>query len=569
MTPSALRLRDAAGLTGAAILLTAYFTWPLALRPGSLARIDSGDGQFAVWNVAWVAHAILSPDAHVFDANIFHPNRRTLAYSEANLGAGILAVPGYWLTRNPYVAHNTAVLISMSVAVAGMYLLAFRLTRSRAGALLAGILFAFCPFVFAHTAHVQLLMLGPMPFVLLALHALADRPAWPRALLLGLALGVQALFCAYWGVLAGLLVAVGVLFFAVSRGLWRRPLWWALAATAAVVAIVAVLPFFLPYLDVQKEGFGRPLDEARVYSSTWRDYLASSAWLHTWMLPHLKRWGGWVEVLFPGFISLALAAAGMASAFRRTASPDDSAPETRETVMLYSTIALLALWASFGPRAGLYSLLYQAVPVFSFLRAPARFGLAVVLALSILSAVGMAAVLARTPRRWQPWAAAAILGFAIVELSMTMPFRAVPEWTRAHQALARSRPGAVVEFPFYYREGEFFRHARYMLTSTVHWQPLINGYSDHLPPDFKQQAPVLATFPSPEAFDILRARRARYVVFHPGLYTARQRAALVTRLGAYHESLQSVVQDEHAWLFEIVSWPDQHPDLSDEAAKAP
>ncbi len=569
MTLLAPRLREAAGVMVVGLILGVYFTWPLMLRPGGLGRVDSGDGQFAIWNVAWVAHALLSPDARVFDANIFHPNRRTLAYSEANLGAGLLAVPGYWLTRNPYVAHNTAVLISMTIAFVGMYLLALRLSRCRPGALLAATLFTFCPFVFAHTAHVQLLMLGPMPFVLLALHALADTPAWWRAVLLGVSIAVQALFCAYWGVLAGLLVAVGVPFYAVSRGLGRRPLWWTLAVTAAAVSIGAVLPFFLPYLDVREEGFGRFLDEARVYSSTWRDYFTSSAWLHAWMLPYLKRWGGWVEVLFPGFTSVALAAVAIAGAFHRRTGGDDGPGTARETVVLYSIVCLMALWASFGPRAGLYSLLYHAVPVFSFLRAPARFGLAVVLALSILSALGAAALLSRVSRRWQPWVSAAIVLFAIAELSMTMSFVAAPAWTRAHLELAASRPGAVVELPFYHREREYFRHARYMLMSTVHWQPLINGYSDHLPPDFKDQAPVLATFPSQEAFDILRARRARYVVFHPGLYTARNRVLLLERLDAYGESLRSVVQDEEAWLFEIVRWPERRPGTTGEAAKAP
>ena len=110
------RLREGAALTAGALVLVVYFTWPLALRPGALGRVDSeGDGQFSIWNVAWVAHAILSPDARVFDANIFHPHRGTLAYSEANLGAGVLAVPGYWLTRNPFAAHNSAVLIGLTL----------------------------------------------------------------------------------------------------------------------------------------------------------------------------------------------------------------------------------------------------------------------------------------------------------------------------------------------------------------------------------------------------------------------------------------------------------------------
>ena len=35
--------------------------------------------------------------------------------------------------------------------------------------------FAFCPFVFAHTAHIQLLMTAGLPFTLLAFHRLPGR----------------------------------------------------------------------------------------------------------------------------------------------------------------------------------------------------------------------------------------------------------------------------------------------------------------------------------------------------------------------------------------------------------
>ena len=55
-----------------------------------------------------------------------------------------------------------------------------------------------------------------------------------------------------------------------------------------------------------------------------------------------------------------------------------------------------------------------------------------------------------------------------------------------------------------------------MLNSTAHWQPLVNGYSDHIPADFRESAPVLGTFPSDHAFDDLRARRVRYIAIHRG-----------------------------------------------------
>ena len=99
---------------GAAILAIAM-TWPLAPGLGHLGRTEnSGDARFAVWNVAWVAHALTTDPARVYDANIFYPHRNALAFSEANLGAGLLAVPAWTITHNPYTAFNVVVLFSFA-----------------------------------------------------------------------------------------------------------------------------------------------------------------------------------------------------------------------------------------------------------------------------------------------------------------------------------------------------------------------------------------------------------------------------------------------------------------------
>ncbi len=63
-----------------------------------------------------------------------------------------------------------------------------------------------------------------------------------------------------------------------------------MTALAAGVAVTTVVPFLLPYLELQRDmGFGRSLDEAVRYSADWRAYLASAAWAHRWILPLIER----------------------------------------------------------------------------------------------------------------------------------------------------------------------------------------------------------------------------------------------------------------------------------------
>jgi hypothetical protein len=150
----------------------------------------------------------------------------------------------------------------------------------------------------------------------------------------------------------------------------------------------------------------------------------------------------------------------------------------------------------------------------------------------------------------------------MLDLSMTMPYRTIPEPAGAYRVLASLPPGPVAEFPFFYRRVDFHLHARYMFNSIYHWHPLINGYSDFIPPDFDEIATPLASFPNPEGFRILRARRARYAVVHLGRYGSDQRLALVKRLQEHSEYLRPRLTEGDAWLYEIVAWPPSAAEVS-------
>lgn len=547
----AITRREVFAVTLLAVVLAIYFTWPLALRPAGLGRIEMGDGQFSVWNVAWVAHALTTPGVDLFDANIFYPHHRTLAYSEPNLGAGILAIPAYLLTGNPYAAHNSAVIIGLTASVLGMYFLARRLTGSPEASMIAAIVFAFCPFYFARTAHVQLMMMAPLPMALLAFHRFAESATVGRAIVLGVMLGIQALFCSYYGVLAGLLVGLGILVFAVAERRWREPGWWGLSVLAAAVSGLTVLPVLLPYIALQDEtGFRRTLQESYAYSADWRAYFASSAIAHRWMLPLLGRWN---EVLFPGFTALVGGITGIVLAFRHRAAI------ARTTAIFYVLVLVLALWSSFGPAAGLYSLFYYTVPIFSLLRAPARFGLAVTFALAVFTAIAAAALLQKVPAGRRRWVAAVVALAVVGELSTRVRYLPARDVPPAYKVLATSERGPVAEFPFYHSPEDRFRHTLYMLGSTWHWQPLINGYSDFIPPDFVEGAPVLMSFPTDESIAWLQERGARYAVFHLGLYDQASREALKMRLRAHSDVLRPKWVVDSVLLYEIVPRAGLHP----------
>ena len=218
----AARARGAAIACGLALALAVLMTWPLASGLGRLGRTSNMDGLFGVWNVGWVSRTIVSDPGSLFDANIFYPHRRHLAYSEANIVAGVIGIPAWLITHNAYAAHNSALLFAFASTFLGTWMLARYVGRTHGyRRLLPGILFAFCPYFYSHSAHVQLLMAGGIPLSMLALHKLVDAPSPKRGVVLGVALATQALACAYYGIFAGLMVGYAVLFYALRRRLWR------------------------------------------------------------------------------------------------------------------------------------------------------------------------------------------------------------------------------------------------------------------------------------------------------------------------------------------------------------
>ena len=121
---------------------------------------------------------------------------------------------------------------------------------------------------------------------------------------------------------------------------------------------------------------------------------------------------------------------------RRAASRD------RETALLYGSLALLTFWTSFGPRAGLYSVLYQVCPSSrSFARRNAM-GIVVMLCLAVFAAYAVRALRRRCPGR-AGIVAAGLCAAAMIELN-DIPFdwrtdEAIPGGLSAPRADAARR----------------------------------------------------------------------------------------------------------------------------------
>lgn len=528
-----------------AVLLAGVFTLPYIVQFTDAGRLDTNDGRWSIWVVSWVAHALTTDPASLFRANIFYPHPNALAFSEGNIVEGVLGAPVWALTRNPYTTHNAVFLFAFAQSFVATYYLVRRLTGDRRAAVLAGIMYAYCPFAFARQPHIQLLMIGFLPWVMLAWHRFLDRLSVARAVELGAVMALTGLACAYYGIFAGGMITFASLWFAYTRGQWKEVKYWTMVAIAAIVCIGMIAPFFMPYLEMQEStGFQRPLSGQ--YSANAGAWLVSSAWAHRWWAPYLNQPS---EVLFPGILATVFGIWGAIAMRNR-----EAAGLKRDEAWYYIGLAVFTFWLTLGPKAGLYTALYYTVPVFSFLRAPSRAGIVVTLCLVVLAAPALITVMRR---RAINTAFAVLFVLVCADLYRApLRMRTAPPLPEAYRALANLPKAPTIALPYWNTSIEYHRHAEYMLASTHHWQPLVNGYSDHIPQDFRDNAPILATFPSRESFAILEPMGARYAVLHLDLMAPAVRDALVNRLDVdYAGYVRPLLKDGNVWLYEIVSWP--------------
>jgi hypothetical protein len=499
---------------------------------------DDGDPLLNAWALAWVAHQLPRAPARLFDANIFYPERHTLAFSESLLLPAVIAAPLGWAGVGPLLVYNLVLLSGFVVSGLGVALLVRRLTGSTGPALIAGMIFAFLPFRIDHYAHMQLQQTQCLPFALWAFHRLLDRGRLRDGALFGALTAGQLLSCLYYGLLMipYLAVVCGTLIVA-RRGGGSATVPRGRVAVAMVVAIAIVLGAAVPlgkaYLGARKVVGERGREEVINGSATLVDYLGPP--------PENVLYGKALEHfavserrLFPGLVAVALALVGVAGP--RTARNHETT-KGRSTQAAYVLGLLIAFDISLGYNGFTYPILYEYFVPFRALRIPARNGIIVGLSLAVLAGYG-AARIAATARS----AAAghvvllAIAGLITAEyVSRPLPMVAIPLTPpAAYDVVLRdngdSPTTAIFEFPLSSKDDP-----TYMYYSTFHWQHLVNGYSGFFPPSYVFLANAVENFPDNASIYAIKSHGARYLLVHGERLLGRRYEELTAQLGARPE----------------------------------
>ncbi len=520
-------MRSLRGLALFAVL-TVLLTWPLA---ANLTVMDAGDSAFFAWEIGWELHALKTDPSQLPHANIFPPLRYTLGMDEPVLGTTLLLLPLAPFTSDAVLLYNLARLLTFLLSAQTAYWLARELGASEGPALLAGAAFAFSPIRTDQIAHLSTLGTQWLPLVLLFACRFARSGRTVHALLAALFFVLSFLACGYHGVIA--LAVLPPAFLVLLWGLWDRG---KAAVLAAALAGLSLLPLYrMHQAALAPERYARGSEETVFYSAAVESFLATNPWnrLYGDATDAFRTIGP--NNLFPGLVLPGLVIAGAVALARRRERP------SREAIALL-VVAVAAVVVALGPRIrafgvdlgpGPFALLREAIPVFQTIRVTSRAGVFLALPLVILAA------LALTRLQPRPVVATGLFVLALAETWM-VPIP-MPEWAKVIDSRRQppavytwlaAQPGRdpIVHLPMLDVSGlerrPAYHESVYMVYSTHHWRPLVNGYAGIEPASYQRIRALAHRFPSEELFASLRASGVRYLVLHRGGYGPNQWARI-------------------------------------------
>jgi hypothetical protein len=515
------------------LLLTVLMTYPLVLQLTTAIPGDGFDGWQNYWNLWWVKTAVL--DLHqspYFTTYLYYPTGYSLLFHTLNIFNSLLSLP-IQLCFGLTASYNFVVLFSFVLGGYGTYLLALygigggRRARDHLVAFLAGAVFTFSPFHFAHLlGHMQVISLEWLPFYVLTLVKSLSSERMRPASHVGLPVVFLVLtaLCDWYFVLYLLIFTALYLGYRAWADRRPRPL---VLKTGLILGVGGIVLSPLSVTMVWEA-----LQDPNHLLSPFEATVRLSADLLAYFTPNEFHplWGEAAaslseaftsstseRMVFAGYIPLALAGYAL---------------WTRRRVGAFWAISCLIFFVlSLGPYLHIagrevslplpYLALYRLLPFFRLARSVSRFDVMVMLSLAPLVALGLQRLLASLPAtqaRVLALVATALVCFEFLPAPYPMAEVYVPSFY--HRLATEEEVYAILELPM-----NWDRPA-HLLYQTVHHKPLIAGYVTRPNPlSLVERVPVLQHFRflgpdiiaqdpgevAPEVFDYLDVK---YAILH-------------------------------------------------------
>lgn len=516
--------------------LGVVLTYPLIFRMGrGIYGNQPSDAKGTIYFFWWLKHA--------WNSGLSWRNNILIVPSGLNYG-GMLFQPGIqypaWvltILTNEVFAYNFLVLISFPLSAITMYYLAHYFTKDRLASMLAGVIYAFCPYHILHSyCHLGLAMIQWMPLYVLFLFKLREKRTYPNAVGCGATFALVALTAYYYGFFMAIFTAIFLLIALIySLAVKKREHQlsfrdWAAPLLALITAAILTIPFILNVLGAKGKGIAeiseRALWQLESLSAAFWSYLVPSGEnpiFRSFIIDFLQVRTGGVSIehtIYLGYVPLALAVLALIRWWLDKRSNEE---KINFAVPFFSLMLLAVFVFSAPPKVHLLGLeiampsyyFHQVLPMF---QAYVRLGIVAVLMLSVLAGIGLNYLLRKfTTPKGHILVTSLVLFLLLVEFVNIPPFRhtelgapAVPE---VYKWLS-GQPGdfVITEYPVPIRFSEEY-HNR-LFYQRIHQKKLVDV--EIIPA--LEDADYLDNILVLDVPSVLKYLGARYVIIHTNEY---------------------------------------------------
>jgi hypothetical protein len=423
------------------LLVSVLMVGPHVMPPTRINALPYAheDSNIFIWGFWWLKRCVLEWRDPYWTDFLFYPLGTSLVFHPFPLPYGLFSVPFQVLSGDLtglVVAYNCMIFVSFVLSGFGAYRLAVYVTGSPLGGWISGLIFAFMPFHFLNMNSLHLLAVEALPFYILSLVKLWDRPGVKRAIFvaayLALAYYTSLEYALYLLIFSALWLVYKVV---VSTKTVERKFFYhlGLASLCFMVFAAPLLSkqariFFLEHSAIRQDfdevvfwspallSFITPSRAHPVYG----DALSFAGDLGT---ATTQNWGMRSEASL-GYIALGLAFVALLGL-------------RRDGRMFWGLAALWFLCLTLGPYLRVtgnwltgiplpYLLFYKYLPFFQEGRDPSRFMPLAVLMLSVLAAFGVRDLLQRIHRKER------LTLFAVI-LSGLILFENITGWVGSYE----------------------------------------------------------------------------------------------------------------------------------------
>ncbi|RMG41016.1 MAG: hypothetical protein D6719_09510 [Candidatus Dadabacteria bacterium] len=278
------------------------------------------DAGFYIWLVK--SNVLYPGGLPWFNTTAFYPYGLSLAWSDnfilPSLVVSLLLKVGFGFTA----AYNTVLLLAIFLNGYLTYRLVYTLSGNYGPSLISGVALLTYSYLTLQLGHPQLQFFFFIPLAVFFLFRFLGRKNPIYAVLLGFTAFLSFLCSVYYTIFIGVVCGALMLALVVLKPQALRFRDYAVLSLGTLLGLLPVMPFVLPYLEVQKAFGARGIYESYYFAATALSYLSAPA--DNIVYGITSRWARAEAQLFPGltillFLPLAFGRLAGAKPFRKKA----------------------------------------------------------------------------------------------------------------------------------------------------------------------------------------------------------------------------------------------------------